>query len=91
MKLPSMSKDDLSIVEQHIGTAAWLIVIALLTWNVNTTNNLQITAAESSVELRGIKNKLESRAIADKDIDSRLDTLERKVDRIQSRFEFNKK
>ena len=75
----SMSKDDLTMFEQHIGAVAWVIVIGLLTWNVNTTNSMQIELAKFTTEIQYIKRQLDDRVITAKQFDSRMDILEKRI------------
>ena len=76
-----MNRDELGMVEQHIGTIAWLIVIGLLSWNVVTTNNLQIAVAQMTVKVGQIESNRSSTNTMSRLVDSRLDSLERRADK----------
>ena len=81
MKILNMSRDEFGMVEQHIGTIAWVIVIGLLSWNVVTTNNLQIAVAQMTVKVGQIESNRSSTNTMSRLIDSRLDSLERRADK----------
>lgn len=87
MKLLNMTIEQANLFEQHLGTMAWVVVIGLLTWNVITTNKLQISVAELAGEVKHVQIQLSQLNDEAKRFDRRLDTLDRRVDKCESRHE----
>ena len=83
MNILNMSREEFGMVEQHIGTIAWVIVIGLLSWNVVTTNNLQISVAQMAIKVGQIESNRNSSDTMSRLIDSRLDLLERRADKCE--------
>ena len=87
----NMSKDDLTMFEQHIGTVAWIIVIGLLTWNVTTTNSMQIQLATFTTKIEYLSKRVDMRSSDTKELDDRMYQLEKRISNIESGKEFGKR
>ena len=54
-----MTKETMKELEGHIGTIAWIIVIGLMTWNVNATSSLQQSQRDLVGEINLANEKIE--------------------------------
>lgn len=72
-------QDKASVWERHAQTVLVLLLVALLLWVGNTTQQTAVAVAEMRVEINFLKVAIESRNAQILNIENRLSDIERRL------------
>ena len=75
--------------ERHAQTALVLLLVALLLWVGNTTQQTAVTVAKMSVELAYLKEAAEEPILVHSDLARQMSDLQRRVTELESREHSN--
>ena len=70
-------------VDTRIASLAWLIVTTLISWNLYTTNKLQLDLVQIANDFKYIGNEIVAIKKHDQKCEYRLDSLEPRVARLE--------